>query len=144
MSYLLCIQSSAAVVATRMRMCNCTILRNMQCDHARAWVSSFATQQRKQAKKHCCLIFYCDQWWVVRPNVSPTCYSSRKEAIAASFVHQEFIQKLHVRRQRWSANFAKTFWTKRFQRNPHNTYIEISTESLMTPEFQRIIEVCSS
>ena len=24
------------VVATRMRMCNCTILRNMQCDHARA------------------------------------------------------------------------------------------------------------
>ena len=33
------------------------------------------------------------------------------------------------------------FRTKRFQRNTHNTYVEISTESLMTPDFHRIIEV---
>ena len=36
------------------------------------------------------------------------------------------------------------FRTKHFQRNPHNTYVEISTESLMAPNFQRINEVCSS
>ena len=33
---------------------------------------------------------------------------------------------------------------KVFSMNPHNTYIEISTESLMIPGFHRINEVCSS
>ena len=35
-AHLQAIQPSAAVVATGMRMCNCTILRNMQRDHALA------------------------------------------------------------------------------------------------------------
>ena len=44
------IDISSMVVATRMRMRNCTILRNMQRDHARAWVSSFATQQESKLR----------------------------------------------------------------------------------------------
>ena len=36
------------------------------------------------------------------------------------------------------------FRTKHSQRYPHNEYVEISTESLMTPNFQRLNKVCSS
>ena len=38
----------------------------------------------------------------------------------------------------------QNFQTKRFQRNPHNTYVEIITESLMAPDFQWINEVYNS
>ena len=33
---------------------------------------------------------------------------------------------------------------KAFSANPHNVYVENSTESLMTPKFRRKNEVCSS
>ena len=36
---------------------------------------------------------------------------------------------------------CQNFWTKYFQQNPHNTYVENSTESLMAPSFQRIKKV---
>ena len=38
----------------------------------------------------------------------------------------------------------QNFWTKRFQRNPPNAYVENSAENLMTPEFRRENKVCSS
>ena len=36
------------------------------------------------------------------------------------------------------------FWTKRFQRNPHNSDIKNAIKSLMTPCLHRIDQVCSS
>ena len=38
----------------------------------------------------------------------------------------------------------QNFWTKRFQRNPHNVYLEDATKSLMVPCLHRINQVCSS
>ena len=94
-------------VTTRMHKINTdyTQLRNI---HVYARSADLVHTKKVQGKKHSLTVNY-DQWWVSRvigPIARPTHYSSWKGAIAVYFVHRELVKKR--RRQRWSANVAKT------------------------------------
>lgn len=57
------------------------------------------------------------------------------------YVYRELVNK--QKRHRLSANVAKSV-KQRILNEIHAIHVEISTESLMTPDFQQINEVCSS
>ena len=120
-----------AWVTTGMRMCSCTRLCNMQHDHVHAWtISSFVNKTTES--QEALLIVYCDQCMLVFPKRSHRCL------FCPSRVHQEAKKAEVISKSR------QNFWTKRFQQNSHNTYVDNNTESLMVPDFQHINEVCSS
>ena len=84
-----------------------------------------------------------NQSWVsrvIRSMARSIYYSGWKEAIAVSFVHQEFVKK--QRRPRWSANVAITFEQSVFNEF-HVSFAKITMRSLLVPCFQRINKVCS-
>ena len=106
-------------------------------------ISSFVTH-KECTSQEALLIVYNNQWWVSQVIGTIATPTHCKEAIAVSFVHCSWKSGQEAEKAVVVGKRHQNFWTNRFQWNPHNAYVEISIESLMTPDFQHINEVCSS
>ena len=119
----------------------CCVTRPCTCLYA--W-SAVLLHTKNVTSHEALLIVYCNQWWVsqvVRTITSPIHSSIWKEAITVSCPLRA-VQK--AKKAEVISKCRQNFWKKCFQRNPHNAYIENSTESLIIPELWQKNEVCSS
>ena len=125
--------------------CDCTLLRNMHRDpcgvvlHVYAWSGVLLHKPRSVVGS------------LLWPMMSQSSYKNYHKSYTLVFLkrrhHCLFCPSRAGQEAKKAAVVSKcrqNFWTKRCQRNPHDTYVKFSTESLMTPDFQHIIEVCSS